>query len=206
MAGGHRRVADGAALTSSAELRTGKSMSEMLAERQVSGLPVDLQAMATVSNIHRVAMRLRNHFEQGVLRDSGLTWTSFVTLWVLWIWGEMQTRWLAEEVDITRSTLTGVLHTLERRGLVRRRGHETEGRLVLAELTPEGEALIADLFPRFNAEESFVVSRLSDREQECLTSALRSIHGLLDAEGEARREATRTANQRGGLSGRTEGR
>ena len=183
--------ASSAGLASSAERRTGKSMSEMLAERQVAGLNLDLQAMATVSNIHRVAMRTRHHFEQGILRDSGLTWTSFVAMWVLWIWGEMQTRWLAEEVGVTRSTLTGVLNTLERRGLVRRRGHESEGRLVLVELTPDGEALIAGLFPRFNAEESFVVSRLSLQEQECLTSALRSIHGLLDAEGEARRQAAR---------------
>jgi MarR family transcriptional regulator, organic hydroperoxide resistance regulator len=174
---------------SSAERRTGKSMAEMLAERQVSGLAVDLRAMAAVSNLYRVAMRARNHFEQGVLRESNLTWTGFVTLWVLWVWGEMQTRWLAEEVGVNRSTLSGVLNTLERRGLIRRRGHETEGRLVLAELTPEGESLIADLFPRFNAEERFIVSRLSPDQQDDLAGKLRTIHGLLDAEGEARRAA-----------------
>lgn len=180
----------GAALTS-AERRTGKSMSEMLAERKVSGMTLDLRAMAAVSNVYRVAMRARNHFEQGVLRDSGLTWTGFVTLWVLWLWGEMQTRWLAEEVGVNRSTLSGVLNTLERRGLIRRRGHETEGRLVLAELTPAGEALIDDLFPRFNAEESFIVSRLSAGQQDDLADILRTIHGVLDTEGEDRREAVR---------------
>lgn len=168
-------------------------MPEMLAERQVSGLALDLRAMAAVSSVYRVAMRARNHFEQGVLRDSGLTWTGFVVLWVLWVWGEMQTRHLAEEVGVNRSTLSGVLNTLERRGLVRRRGHETEGRLVLAELTPAGEALIGDLAPRFNAEESFIVSRLSPRQQDDLAGLLRTIHGLLDAEGEARREAVRAA-------------
>lgn len=180
-------------MVSGAERRTGKSMPEMLAERQVSGLALDLRAMAAVSSVYRVAMRARNHFEQGVLRDSGLTWTGFVVLWVLWVWGEMQTRHLAEEVGVNRSTLSGVLNTLERRGLVRRRGHETEGRLVLAELTPAGEALIGDLAPRFNAEESFIVSRLSPRQQDDLAGLLRTIHGLLDAEGEARREAVRAA-------------
>jgi len=182
-----------AAPASSAERRTGKSMSEMLAERQVSSLTLDLRAMAAVSNVYRVAMRARNHFEQGILRDSGLTWTGFVTLWVLWVWGEMQTRWLAEEVGVNRSTLSGVLNTLERRGLIRRRGHETEGRLVLAELTPAGETLIGGLFPRFNAEESFIVSRLSPRQQDELADLLRTIHSLLDAEGEDRREAVRAA-------------
>lgn len=166
-------------------------MSEMFAERHVSGMELDVQAMATVSNVHRVAMRLRHHFEQGVLHDSRLTWTGFVTLWVLWIWGGMETRWLAEEVDVNRSTLSGVLNTLERRGLVRRRGHESDARLVLAELTPDGEALIEELFPRFNAEETFAVSRLSPRAQEQLAEALRTIHDLLDAEGEGRRESAR---------------
>jgi MarR family transcriptional regulator, organic hydroperoxide resistance regulator len=180
-------------LGSSAERRTGKSMAERLAERQVSGLDVDLGAMAAVSNLYRVAMRARNHFEQGVLRDSNLTWTGFVTLWVLWVWGEMQTRWLAEEVGVNRSTLSGVLNTLERRGLVRRRGHETEGRLVLASLTADGTSLIEDLFPRFNAEESFIVSRLSLEEQDDLAGKLRAIHGLLDAESADRRAATRAA-------------
>jgi len=171
-----------------------KSMAELLAERQVAGMSLDLQAMATVSNIHRVAGRIRNHFEQGVLRDRELTWTSFVTLWVLWISGETQTRWLAKEVGITRSTLSGVLNTLERRGLLSRRAHETEGRLVLVSLTARGEALMTELFPKFNAEESFVVSTLSDDALRRLAGALRSIQNLLDAEGAQRRAVTSTEN------------
>jgi MarR family transcriptional regulator, organic hydroperoxide resistance regulator len=164
-----------------------KTMAELLAERQVAGMALDLEAMATVSNIHRVATRIRNHFEQGVLREVELTWTSFVTLWVLWVWGETQTRYLAEEVGITRSTLSGVLNTLENRGLVRRRPHETEGRLVLVRNTEAGEALMAELFPRFNAEESFIVSTLSEDARRRLAGALRSIARHLDTTGEERR-------------------
>ncbi len=166
-----------------------KTMAELLAERHVAGMSLDLEAMATVSNIHRVATRIRNHFEQGVLRERELTWTSFVTLWVLWVWGETQTRYLAEEVGITRSTLSGVLNTLERRGLIARRAHETEGRLVLVSNTAKGKALMDELFPRFNAEESFVVSTLSEDAMRRLAGALRSIAGHLDTEGERRRAA-----------------
>jgi DNA-binding MarR family transcriptional regulator len=164
-----------------------KTTAELLAERQVSGMSLNMEAMATVSNIHRVASRIRNHFEQGVLRERELTWTSFVTLWVLWIWGETQTRYLAEEVGITRSTLSGVLNTLERRGLIARRAHATEGRLVLVRNTPDGDALMEELFPRFNAEESFIVSTLSEDAQRRLASALRSIARHLDTQGEQRR-------------------
>jgi len=67
--------------------------------------------------------------------------------------------------------------------------------IVLAVLAPEGDALMTDLFPRFNAEESFVVSRLSRRQQEDPAAALRSIHGLLDAAGEERRAAVWTSSQ-----------
>jgi DNA-binding MarR family transcriptional regulator len=164
-----------------------KTMAELLAERRVAGMSLDMEAMATASNIHRVASRVRNHFEQGVLRNRELTWTSFVTLWVLWVWGETQTRYLAEEVGITRSTLSGVLNTLERRGLIARRAHETEGRLVLVRNTAEGDALMEELFPRFNAEESFIVSSLSEDAQRRLASALRSIARHLDTHGEQRR-------------------
>ena len=162
-------------------------MSEMLAEKQVAGLGVDLQAMTLVSNLYRVAARMRNHFEQGILRETGLTWTGFVTLWVLWIWGEMQTRHLADEVNVNRSTLSGVLSTLENKGLLVRRPHESEGRLVLVELTDSGRQLISTLYLEFNEEESFIVSRLSSRQQQQLTDALRVIHGLLEDEGEERR-------------------
>ncbi|MBS1691479.1 MAG: MarR family transcriptional regulator [Actinobacteria bacterium] len=164
-----------------------KTMAELLAERHVAGMSLDLEAMATVSNIHRVATRIRHHFEQGVLRDRELTWTSFVTLWVLWIWGETQTRYLAEEVGVSRSTLSGVLNTLERRGLVRRRPHESEGRLVLVSNTATGEELMNELFPKFNAEEAFVVESLSPDTLNRLASALRSIARHLDDAGEERR-------------------
>lgn len=153
-----------------------KSFAELLAERQVAGLSVDLGAMAAVSNIHRAAMQIRNYFEQGVLRDSNLTWSGFVTLWVLWIWGETQSRWLAEEVGVSRSTLSGILKTLEARGLLERRVHEDDARLLVAELTATGTRLIATLFPQWNAEERFVVSGLSDDGLRRLTNALRTIH------------------------------
>nr|WP_275403869.1 MarR family transcriptional regulator [Pseudonocardia acidicola] len=135
-------------------------------------------------------MRIRHHLEQGVLKESELTWTGFAVLWVLWVRGEMQTRHLAEEVGVNRSTLSGVLATLERRGLLTRRGHETEGRLVIVELTPKGELLIENLFPRFHAEETFIVSSLSSDAMRRLGNSLRTIQELLDSQEGRQRRAT----------------
>jgi len=165
-----------------------RSAADILSERETS--PETVAAMTTIASIQRVAMRIRHHLEQGVLKDSELTWTGFLVLWVLWLFGEMQTRYLAEEVGVNRSTLSGVLATLERRGLLTRRGHESEGRLVLVELTPEGGALIDKLFPRFGAEEAFVVGSLSPDSMRRLGNSLRSVQQQLDSdEGKRRRAA-----------------
>lgn len=37
-----------------------------------------------------------------MLRDCDLTWTAFVVLWVVWVWGESETRHVAEEAGLVR--------------------------------------------------------------------------------------------------------
>jgi DNA-binding MarR family transcriptional regulator len=94
---------------------------------------------------------------------------------VLWIWGDQQTRDLAAEAGVTKGTLTGVLKTLEKRGLVRRRSHESDGRLVLVRLEPKGLGVIERLFPAFNMGEARVSGSLSEPEKNQLAALLRTI-------------------------------
>jgi MarR family transcriptional regulator, organic hydroperoxide resistance regulator len=136
---------------------------------------LDVAAMAAVSNIYRAANVVRNHMERKVLADEDLSWAAFTVLFVLWIWGDQQTRHLAEEAGVTKGTLTGVLKTLEKRGLARRRTHEEDGRLVLVSLEPKGLAVIERLFPAFNLGEAYVSSALSEREKAQLATLLRKI-------------------------------
>jgi MarR family transcriptional regulator, organic hydroperoxide resistance regulator len=136
---------------------------------------LDFAAMAAVSNIYRTANVVRNHMERKVLADEDLSWAAFTVLFVLWIWGDQQTRHLAEEAGVTKGTLTGVLKTLEKRGLARRRTHEDDGRLVLVSLEPKGLAVIERLFPAFNMGEAFVSAGLSEREKAQLATLLRKI-------------------------------
>src|SRR5487761_678983 len=95
---------------------------------------LDFTAMAAVSNIYRAANAIRHSLERDVLAEAGLSWAAFTVLFVLWIWGDQQTRHLAAEAGVTKGTLTGVLKTLEKRGLTRRRAHDADGRLVLVSL------------------------------------------------------------------------
>ncbi|MEW2353390.1 MarR family transcriptional regulator [Spirillospora sp. NPDC029432] len=164
---------------------------ELAIERQLSGAPVRHDAMMAVSNIYRAAAAIRQHFEASVLRGADLTWTAFVVLWVVWIWEEMETRHVAEEAGISKGTLTGVARTLEGRGLLERASHATDGRRVLLRLTDKGHELMRELFPAFNAEEAFVVERLSRSQNQALTESLRTVIEHLEEGGEERRAALR---------------
>jgi MarR family transcriptional regulator, organic hydroperoxide resistance regulator len=136
---------------------------------------LDFAAMAAVSNIYRAANAIRNQLEQQVLAEEDLSWAAFTVLFVLWVWGDQQTRHLAAEAGVTKGTLTGVLKTLEKRGLARRRGHEEDGRLVLVSLEPRGQDVIERLFPAFNRGEALVSASLTPKEKDQLAALLRKI-------------------------------
>jgi DNA-binding MarR family transcriptional regulator len=142
---------------------------------ELGQLPLDFRAMWAISNVFRTSTALRRHLEATVLAPDRLSWTAFTALWVLWIWGEMESRDFAAAVGISRPTATGVLSTLQRRRLVRRKKAAADGRIVLVSLTPSGLRKIEELFPRFNAEESRVASTLPGEEQDRLASMLRTL-------------------------------
>ena len=149
------------------------------AERKVldelGHLPLDFRAMWAISNVFRSSTALRRHLESTVLAPDRLSWTAFTGLWVLWIWGEMESRDFAAAVGISRPTATGVLTTLQGRRYVRRRKASKDGRVVLVSLTPSGRRKIEDLFPRFNAEEARVASALSEEDQDRVAAMLRTL-------------------------------
>jgi MarR family transcriptional regulator, organic hydroperoxide resistance regulator len=149
------------------------------AERKVAEelghLPLDFRAMAAVSNLFRASAAIRRHMEAKILADDRLSWTSFVAMWVLWVWGEMESRDLATAVGISRPTSTGVVTTLEGRGFVRRSRTAEDGRLVRVSLTAAGRRKIEKLFPRFNAEEVALTTHLDADQQEQLAGLLRSM-------------------------------
>lgn len=151
---------------------------------RVGDLDIDFAALAAVSNVFRVANAVRNHMERDVLRPDELSWTGFVVLFVLWVWGEQESRHLADESGISKGTLTGVVSTLERRGLVQRRGLASDKRLVVVSITSAGADTIRRLFPRFNAHETMVTARLDDAQTRQLAHLLREVLRSVEAVGE----------------------
>lgn len=148
---------------------------ERAAESHLADLDLDIESMHVISNLFRAANAVRNHMERTVLTPADLTWTAFVVLWVAWIWDSVETRVVAEEVGVSKATLSGVLDTLEKRDLVRRAKSAADGRLVLVSLTPSGKRLVTRLFPKINAEETVATGLLPEGTKEDTAEMLRML-------------------------------
>lgn len=72
--------------------------------------------------------------------EHGLTQAGMVTLLTLAEHGELPHRAVAERCFVKPATLTGIVDTLERDGLVERQPHDTDRRSVRLTLTPAGRA------------------------------------------------------------------
>ncbi len=156
------------------------SQAEQDIQARIGDLELDFEAMAAVSNIFRVANAARHHFERSVLGSFEMSFTAFTTLWVLWVWGEREARHLAAEAGISKGTLTGVVSTLEKRGLVMRRTHGSDRRLVLISSTEAGNTMMSTIFPLFNGEEARISSALSSAEKQAMAQSLRRILRTLE--------------------------
>lgn len=148
---------------------------ERLIRERLGDRRLDFDSMLAVSNIYRAATAVRRRAERGVLSEFGLSWGGFTTLWVLWVWGEMQSADLADECDLSKGTLTGVVKTLEKRGFVARKQVEADRRKVTVSLTDTGLEAIERLFPLFNILEGEMVGSLSTAEKQDMAELLRRV-------------------------------
>ena len=141
---------------------------------------LDFEALLAVSNIYRAANAVRNRMEREVLGPVGLSWGGFTILFVLWVWGERETGQLADDCGLAKGTLSGMLATLEKTGLVARTRHPEDGRRVIVDLQPGGRDLIERVFPRFNAHETEFTAGLDDGERQELARLLRIVTATAD--------------------------
>jgi MarR family transcriptional regulator, organic hydroperoxide resistance regulator len=154
-------------------------------QRRPGGLPADTDVLI---QLHHAAAAVRQHVEQTVLRRVRLSWTAFAVLRQAVAHEAVETRVVAAETGIAKATLTGVVNTLSGRGLVRRRPHPQDGRLVLVEPTRAGRALVRRIGSAMTAEEAFVLRGLSGRQLDQFRGVLlQLLQHLCDEEGRQRR-------------------
>ena len=154
---------------------TSKTIQERIAATHVNALGVDLDAMAVISNVFRVSVLFHNEAEKRFLLKHKLTFSGFTVLWVLWVFGRMESYQLAEECGISKGTLTGIVSTLEKYQFAERKPHSTDGRRRVVHLTRKGSNLMKKLFPAINNLEKEFVSELTKSELAEASRILRII-------------------------------
>ncbi len=132
----------------------------------------DHEAMDVVLSVLRLSNRLVGDLEAHVHRPMGWSWAGFRILFTLWVAGPLEPRALAHLSAVTRASISSVLNTLERDGLVERRRESSDRRMVTVVLTALGRRKTADAFRRQNAREREWVSVLEPEERRELARLL----------------------------------
>jgi DNA-binding MarR family transcriptional regulator len=90
--------------------------------------------------LDQVARKLRE-IQRLTVSESNLTPPQFQTLRLLWVRDEQPFKDLADANGCTRPTMTGIVDTLEKNGLVSRQPNPDDRRSLLVTLTEKGKAL-----------------------------------------------------------------
>jgi DNA-binding MarR family transcriptional regulator len=138
-------------------------------------------------NLGRVAVGMLS--ELGRLLDGfGIpSYTSFNAMTVLAGAGEpIPPSVVASRMVVTRPTVTGILGTLERLGLVVRSAHGSDGRMRLVSLSGAGRDLVQLVLPEVHRFEEELFGTMDRHEQITLLGSLAAIAGRLESVAEER--------------------
>ncbi|MBW3535446.1 MAG: MarR family transcriptional regulator [Gemmatimonadetes bacterium] len=119
----------------------------------------------------------------GKVSEYGLTTPQFGVLEALHHLGPLSLGELADKLLVTGGNVTYVMDRLEEQGLVRRQRSETDRRVILARLTPEGSRLVSGVFPGHAAFVADLCSELEPDEQDELRRLLKKLGKGVQARG-----------------------
>jgi MarR family 2-MHQ and catechol resistance regulon transcriptional repressor len=114
--------------------------------------------------------------------DYDLTVPQFGVLEALYHLGPLSLGELADKLLVTGGNVTYVMDRLEEHGWVRRERSGEDRRVVKAKLTPQGRALIAEVFPGHAAFIQGLAAHLSAAEQDELRRLLKQLGKGIPAE------------------------
>lgn len=145
----------------------------------------DPSATELAINVVYTAELLGRRLDQ-VLRPFGLTRGSFNVLQILrGAPGALTPKDITDRLTVTTATVTGLLDTLEARGLARRQPHPTDRRSVLVEVTKQGRQQLDDLEPGLIEHERLWADGLPPARREQLLHLLGTLQDHLRSLDEA---------------------
>ena len=125
----------------------------------------------------RKATRIMEHIFDETLRPSGLRGSQLAVLAVTALVGPTNMSSMAERLVMDRTTLTRNLKPLERRGLIKiATGEDRRTRDV--SLTAEGERVMAQVMPLWEAAQNLVIQELGNRWHRELLGNLSEVESL----------------------------
>jgi DNA-binding MarR family transcriptional regulator len=87
--------------------------------------------------------------------------------------------YISERLIVSRATVTGVLDTLAKRGLIRREPHPTDRRMVLVHLTKAGTRMAEKVRSTVHRSEAVWMGSLNEHERAQLTELLGKLQNRL---------------------------
>lgn len=139
---------------------------------------VDVSGMAIIGRISRLNQTIRPRLNAVFAAHDLESW-EFDVLATLLRNGpphQLTPGELLDSMMITSGAMTNRLKRLEQRGFVQRVGSPTDGRQVLVNLTPAGLAKVDAALVDHAANESDIISSLTQRQQDQLVKLLRILH------------------------------
>ena len=137
--------------------------------------PEQADHMAAVTSVMRVQQLLLSRVED-TLKPYGLTFAAYEALRLLAFSrrGALPMGKMGERLMVHPASVTNAISRLEHRGLVERRLSPDDRRVVLATITPDGQALVREATEALN-QASFSLPSLSQDQAAEITSALRDL-------------------------------
>lgn len=150
----------------------------------------DARRAATLcaTNLLRTGNRLLAEIDRRRRTIAPLSATAFEILAIVEGAGEpLSPHVIAARLLVTSGTMTSLLDTLERRGLIRRVPHPSDRRMLLIDITDEARRIVDRMLPRVHGASRDAFAVLSDTECETLVGLLERVQAQLHAlEQEAR--------------------
>jgi DNA-binding MarR family transcriptional regulator len=106
------------------------------------------------------------------LAELGLTYTQYITMLVLWERQKISAKDLGTKLHLDSGTLTPVLKSLEKKGLIGRYRSEEDERVLVVELTEEGHALADEFAETFHQAEEHLSAQFTAEEEAQLRALL----------------------------------
>ena len=135
--------------------------------------------------VNRLGVRLRDMFAEQ-LAEHRLTVPAYRVLAALRQQGDQRLSDLAERTAIEQSTLSRLVSSLQRNGLVSRTRPQDNARTIAVNLTDEGRELVDILIPLAVEHERTITESLSHVELEEFKRVLRVMYDSLDEAGRDR--------------------